>query len=154
MKKILSMILVLTMVFATTASADAATHPAKVKNVYAAKITTKSISLKWKKASHAKYYQVFMITKTYKSHGKTKYKYKKVKSTKKTNCTIRKLKAGKTYKFRIRAVNKKKKGKLSNIKKVKTKQNTQRFKVVFKYKVQGDYSPETGNTVKNESVTR
>ena len=99
--------------------------PAKVKGVVASKIGRKTVSLKWSKAKNAKYYQILKVTKTYRSGGKTKYKYKKVGTTKNCRYKVKGLKSGKTYKFRVRAVNGssqvKRVGKMSKVKKVRTK---------------------------------
>lgn len=95
--------------------------PAKVKGVVSSKVGKKSVTLRWSKAKNAKYYQIYKVTRTYKSGGKTKYKYKKVGNTKKRTYKIKGLRPGKAYKFRIRAVNGTKKGKMSKIEKVRTK---------------------------------
>ena len=99
--------------------------PAKVKGVVASKIGKRSVALKWKKAKNAKYYQIFKATKTYKSGGKTKYKYEKIASTKNCKYKIRGLSSGKAYRFKVRAINGskqiKKKGKMSKSKRVRTK---------------------------------
>ena len=91
--------------------AEAASKPAKVKSVKVTKKTQTSVTLKWKKAKRAKKYQVFV---------KSSKKYKKVKTLKKTKVTIKKLKAGKTYRFKVRGIRGKKVGKFSKVIKAKT----------------------------------
>ena len=59
-----------------------------------AKSSTSSISLSWKKVSGASGYEVQM------KNGKT---YKAVAATSKTNATVKKLKTGTKYTFRVRA---------------------------------------------------
>lgn len=77
----------------------AAAKPAKVKGVKATSVKTTSMKIRWKKAKRAKGYRL------YKYDSKTK-KYKKVKTTKKRSYTVKKLKAGKKYSFKVRAYRK------------------------------------------------
>lgn len=60
---------------------------------------TSSVKLSWKKTKGATGYRL------YKYNSKTK-KWEKVKTTSKTSYTVKKLKAGTTYKFRVRAYTK------------------------------------------------
>ena len=83
-------------------SAD--TKPKKVTGLKAKKQTTTSITLNWSKASGATGYEVY-------KYNSSKKKWEKVGSTTKTSYTVKKLKAGTKYKFKVRAyktVNKKK----------------------------------------------
>ena len=78
---------------------------------------SKKISLKWKKISGAKGYQIQYATNK-------KFKSKKTKTTTKLRYTIKKLKKKKTYYVRVRAYKSSKKkvyGKWSNVKKIKVK---------------------------------
>lgn len=112
MKKIIAIIIAITIAFIPVMGAEAVSKPAKVKSVKVTKKTQTSVTLKWKKAKRAKKYQVFV---------KSSKKYKKVKTLKKTKVTIKKLKAGKTYRFKVRGVRGKKVGKFSKVIKVKVK---------------------------------
>ena len=83
-------------------SAD--TKPKKVTGLKAKKQTTTSITLNWSKVSGATGYEVY-------KYNSSKKKWEKVGSTTKTSYTVKKLKAGTKYKFKVRAyktVNKKK----------------------------------------------
>jgi hypothetical protein len=86
--------------------------PAKVK-IKSIKAGKKKITVKWKKAKHARKYKVY-----YRVKGTKKWKSKTVK---KTSCTIKKLKSKKTYQVRVRAINLTLKGKYSKTKTVKVK---------------------------------
>lgn len=99
------------------ASAKRITKPAKVKLIVAKNQKSKKISLKWKKISGAKGYQIQYATNK-------KFKSKKTKTTTKLRYTIKKLKKKKTYYVRVRAYKSSKKkvyGKWSNVKKIKVK---------------------------------
>lgn len=74
----------------------------------------RTISVKWKKIKEAKKYKIQFATNK-------KFKKAKIKMCKKTIYQIKKLKKGKTYYIRVRAVNGKKQGKWSKAKKVKIK---------------------------------
>ena len=83
-------------------SAD--TKPKKVTGLKAKKQTTTSITLNWSKASGATGYEIY-------KYNSSKKKWEKVGSTTKTSYTVKKLKAGTKYKFKVKAyktVNKKK----------------------------------------------
>lgn len=86
--------------------------PAKVK-IKSIKAGKKKLTVKWKKAKHARKYKVY-----YRVKGTKKWKSKTVK---KTSCTIKKLKSKKTYQVRVRAINLTLKGKYSKTKTVKVK---------------------------------
>ena len=73
-----------------------------------------TISVKWKKIKDAKKYKIQFATNK-------KFKKAKVRICKKTSYQIKKLRKGKTYYIRVRAVNGKKQGKWSKAKKVKIK---------------------------------
>jgi len=89
--------------------------PAKVKNVKLVGTTSTTISVKWSKVKSAKKYQV-----AYKKAGAKKYKVITLK-TAKIAYTIKKLNKGTKYYVKVRAVNGKKKGKWSKIRKITTK---------------------------------
>ena len=79
-------------------------NPSKVKGLKAKKQTTTTVTLSWSKASGATGYEVY-------KYNTSKKKWEKVGSTTKTSYTVKKLKAGTKYKFKVRAyktVNKKK----------------------------------------------
>ena len=113
MKRVLSIILTIMIVFTITSpDAQAAVRkPARVTWSKCSAAQT-SISLRWKKAKYAKKYEIYQLV------GK---KFKKIRTSKARRSTIKKLKAGKTYKFKVRAVNGRKKGKLSKVKTIRTK---------------------------------
>jgi len=73
----------------------AAKKPAKVKWT-SVKRSGRKITLKWKKAKNAKKYQVYMSSKK-------KGKFKKAMTVKSTKATVKKLKKGKAYYFKVRA---------------------------------------------------
>ena len=86
--------------------AKKAKKPSKVTGLKVTGTSATTVSLKWKKAKHAKKYVV------YKASGNNG-KYRKVKTVKKARYTAKKLTTNTTYHFKVRAVNGKKKGKLS-----------------------------------------
>lgn len=94
--------------------------PAKVTGVKVVAKTTSSVTLKWKKAKRTKKYQVFM---------KKGSKFKKIKTTKNIKVVVKKLKAGTVYKFKVRGINGKKKGKYSKIIGVKTNKKSKGGKI-------------------------
>ena len=96
-----------------TASA-AAKKPAKVAGLKAKPAKT-SLTLTWKKAKNAKKYEVYQL--------KAK-KYKKIKTLKTRKLVVKKLKTNTKYKFKVRGINGKKKGKFSKVIAVKTKKGT------------------------------
>lgn len=73
-----------------------ATDPDEVENLKASKKTTTSVTLKWSKEKRATGYQVYMYDSTQK-------KYVRKVTVKGTTATIKNLKAGTTYKFKVRA---------------------------------------------------
>lgn len=85
--------------------------PAKAKISSAKNVKGKKISVKWNKVSRATKYQVKAVC------GKKTI----IKTTKKTNYTIKKLTKGKKYKIYVRAYNKYGYGKWSRVKKVTIK---------------------------------
>ena len=105
---------------------SAASKPGKVKNLTAIAISYNAVKLKWKKAKRAKTYHVYIST-----GGKYKYK----KETRSTSCTIKKLKGNKNYRFKVRALRGKKKGKKSKAAYAKTY-----CKVTFVYKHENDWN--------------
>lgn len=81
----------------TIAAPKPVTAPKKV-TMKSAKAGKKKASIKWKKVSGAKGYQI-----QYSTSKKFTKKTTKSKTTKKTSITIKKLKAKKTYYFRVKA---------------------------------------------------
>ncbi|MDE6566385.1 MAG: fibronectin type III domain-containing protein, partial [Lachnospiraceae bacterium] len=111
--------------------------PAKTRITRAKSTKKKQAIIKWKKVKEIKGYQLVYGT-TRGLHKKTKKKI-----TKKNSLTIRGLKAGKTYYFKVRCYSKDSKGKkvygkYSKVKKVKIKDKKKKVvkkKVVTKKKV-------------------
>lgn len=107
----------------TTTETYAASKPSRVK-VYSAKARSyNSITLKWYKAKNAKKYQVYRATKKY-------GKYKRMWTTTKRSYTNTCLSFNKTYYYKVRAVNGKKKGSFSKIKSVKTRIGTPNIEIM------------------------
>ncbi len=98
-----------------TPQADAATKLSKVKNVSVVTKDNTNITLKWKKVKGATY-QVKVMNKNKKKLRLVKAKKKKKKITK--------LKKNTKYYFKVRAEQKKKRGKWSKIKGVRTANET------------------------------
>lgn len=96
-------------------------NPAQVTGLKASNQKTTSLKLNWKKAEGATGYKV------YKYNTKTK-KYQKIATTKSTSYTVKKLKAGTKYQFKVlayRTVNKKEyTGKYSSVLATATKPST------------------------------
>lgn len=86
--------------------------PAKVKSVKVTKTTTSSIKIAWNKAKNTKKYQV-----AYKKKTAKKWTYK---STKSRSYCAKSLPQNTRYQFKVRAINGKKKGKWSSVKKTYT----------------------------------
>jgi hypothetical protein len=78
----------------------AASRPGKVTGVTAKTASSGSITLKWKKAAGAKAYQIYKVTKTGSKRIAT------VKGASKRAYTVKGLKSGTRYCFKIRAINK------------------------------------------------
>ena len=110
----IAVMIAFTPAIAFTQSASAATRPGKVLWSSITKTPT-TVTLKWQKASKAKGYSVYQ---------KKSGKYKKIKTTTKRTYTTKKLKAFKSYSFKVRAYRmsggKKVYGKYSSAKKVTT----------------------------------
>ena len=96
------------------AYAASAKKPAKVTIKTAKAASASSVKVTWKKAKNAKKYQVYASTK--KSSG-----FKKVATTSKTAVTVKKLKAGTKYYFKVRGLNGKTKGAFGKVKAATTK---------------------------------
>lgn len=87
--------------------------PAQVKNLKATNVKQKQLKLTWSKADGAANYEVYKST-----DGK---KWTKVTTTSSTSCTVKNLKAGNKYQFKVRAVSKmKKNGSYSSVLKTGT----------------------------------
>lgn len=103
----------------------AAKKPGQVKNIEEVKATDKSVTIKFKKVSGAKKYQVRVYetirqpqtkknadgSRTYSNKWKTKKKIFTKLDTKKTSCTIKGLNKSSSYAVKIRAYNGKSYGK-------------------------------------------
>lgn len=85
---------------AYSSSVKAVTGPAKVTGLKAKKVTKSAYKISWKKVSKATSYAI------YKKTGNGSYKKIKTVSAKNTSYTVKKLKAGKTYKFYVKAIRK------------------------------------------------
>ena len=109
MKKVwaitLTMLLAITVFVSSGVEAFAASRPGKVTGVSVKAASYSSVTLKWKKAKGAKGYQIYKITKT------GKKKIATVKGASKKRYTVKKLKSGIKYCFKIRAFNRNKKKK-------------------------------------------
>ena len=107
MKKALTitLILLLAITVFTASGTDslAASKPGKVTGVSAKAASSNSIALKWKEAKGAKGYQIYQVTK------KGSKKIATVKGASKRTYTVKGLKSGSEYRFKIRAFNQKKK---------------------------------------------
>ena len=100
MKKLLAVVPVLVLCFIMTVTVEAATvkKPAKVTSVKASSVTATKTTIRYKKATRAKGYQIRYSTKSNMKSSKT------VKTTK-TKKTLTGLKANTTYYVRVRAYN-------------------------------------------------
>lgn len=117
-KKIYSLFLVLALLFGLVTgemTSDAASLKRPVVKVVSS--TKTSVKLKITKVKKATSYRIYQSTSK-------KGTYKKVATTKKTSRTIKKLRPGKTYYYKVKAVRKKQSSKYSKIVRVKTKPNT------------------------------
>nr|WP_296192513.1 fibronectin type III domain-containing protein [uncultured Anaerobutyricum sp.] len=110
---LLMAILSLAVVFFVPQSTQAATtrRPAQVTSL-SVKLTAKNTAkITWKKASNAKSYQLYCSV-----NGGS---YKKIKTTKSTSYTHKKLKSGATYVYKVRGVNQKKTGNYSSVQRIR-----------------------------------
>ena len=96
-----------------TAYAASSISIKKTPALKASKVKAKSVKLSWSKVKKATKYEIYRST--------DKKNWKLVKTTDKTSVTIKKLKTGKTYYFKVRALTKKKTGVFSKVKKVTPK---------------------------------
>ena len=111
---IIMAVLSLMVLFFVPQNTQAATvkRPSQVRNL-TVKLTAKNTAkLTWKKASNATKYQVYCSV-----NGA---KYKKIKTTKGTSLTHKKLKNGATYVYKIRGINQKKTGNYSSVQRIRT----------------------------------
>ncbi len=74
----------------------AATEPDEVENLKVSSKTKTSVTLKWSKVPRASRYQVYL-------YDSAEGKYVRQVTVKKNTATVKELKAGKTYKFKVRA---------------------------------------------------
>ena len=95
--------------------------PKKVTSVKVKKQTTTSVTLNWSKATGATGYEVY-------KYNTSKKKWEKVGSTTKTSYTVKNLKAGTKYKFKVKA-----------------------YKTVSKKKYYGSYSSELQTATKTST---
>ena len=73
-----------------------ATEPEEVDDLYASGVYKKTVSLKWRKENRVTGYQVYV-------YSASKGKYVKKASVKENSATIRDLKTGTNYRFKVRA---------------------------------------------------
>ena len=112
-KKVISFIVCLVVCLALMPSfAIAASKPAPPKGLKGTALSTSSIKLSWKKVKKAKKYII------YRKYGS---KFKKMATTRKTSYTVKKLKAGTRYSFKVAVKTAKGTSKQSAAKKVITK---------------------------------
>ena len=112
--RIIMAVLSLMVLFFVPQNIQAATvkRPSQVTNL-TVKLTAKNTAkLTWKKASNATKYQVYCSV-----NGA---KYKKIKTTKGTSLTHKKLKNGATYVYKVRGINQKKTGNYSSVQRIRT----------------------------------
>ena len=95
LKSVISIIFCLTLIFTSMLPAFAAV--AKVKTLTTSQVTATTATLKWSKVSGATGYEV----EQYVSKN-----WKKIATSTKTTYTVKKLKLGSSYKFRVRALQK------------------------------------------------
>lgn len=91
------------------AEVSAASRPAKVKSLKVSSAGYNSLKISWKKAKRAKGYQIYRATK---KNGKYK-KIKTIKKAKTVSWTNKKLKTGKRYYYKVRAIRGSRKGSFS-----------------------------------------
>lgn len=122
-KRIASLILVTIFTFVSVFAAfsaptyAASKKPSRVTGVKVTATSGTSLKITWKKTKNAKKYQIYRA-------AKKSGKYKLIKTTTKTKYVNTKLKTGKKYYYKVRAINGKKKGKFSAIKSGTTKKTT------------------------------
>ena len=75
---------------------EAATEPDEVENVKASSKTKNTVTLKWSKVPRASRYQVYI-------YDSAKGKYVRKVTVKSNSATVKELKAGTSYKFKVRA---------------------------------------------------
>lgn len=75
---------------------EAATEPDEVENVKASSKTKNTVTLKWSKVPRASRYQVYI-------YDSAKGKYVRKVTVKSNSATVKELKAGTAYKFKVRA---------------------------------------------------
>lgn len=99
----LTLLLTVTLFVVSGTESLAASKPGKVTGISAKAASSSSITLKWKKVKGAKGYQIYKVTK------KGSRKIAAVKGASKKTYTVKGLKSGTRYCFRVRAINKEKK---------------------------------------------
>ena len=112
----------------------------KTYNVSVSKYSKTSITLKWKKASNAKQYEVY-------EYDTKKKAYKKIKTLKGTALTIKNRKANTSSRYKVRAVNGSVKGSCSSVITAHTTLTTPKLKKTTKNRV------STIKVEKNKSAT-
>ncbi|MBR3148792.1 MAG: fibronectin type III domain-containing protein [Eubacterium sp.] len=126
MKKLLSIVLSITILLSITAGVGIAAEASgvgKVSNLTVSSTAAKSVSLKWKTVQKATGYQVYYST----SKNKDFKKAKTIKKGSVVTAKVAKLKSNKTYYFKVRAVKGKATGKFSNVISAKTKKSTEQI---------------------------
>lgn len=109
-KNILSILIILTMVFAFVGAMNVETtyaatkKPAKVTGLKVTKASDTKVKISWKKAKNAKKYQVYQ--------KKDDGNYKLVKTTTKKSCTVAAVQE-EAYSYKVRGINGSKKGSFS-----------------------------------------
>ena len=95
--------------------------PSRVKNLTVSGRTQKSVTLKWGASKKAWKYEVWQ------KKGK---KFRKIRAVKKRNVTIKGMKPGTAYRFRVRGIRGKRKGAFSKVRKAMTLKEVRRKKKI------------------------
>ena len=103
--------LIFSVSFSVTTGASSETSASRPKIISLKLKPDTSVQIKWSMANKAEKYELYVSVNS--------RKYKKLKVLKRHYFTHRKLKAGYTYSYKVRAINGKKKGKFSKTKKIK-----------------------------------
>lgn len=132
-KRICSLLLIFALVLASfnvnLVEANATVKP-NIKRVTLVSSVTTFVS--WNKVSGASKYEVYC--------AKNDGNFKRVKTTRGTSCSFKKLDLGTKYSYKIRAIVKGKKGAFSNIKSIMTKDWAYLMDVTKPYKIPYEYS--------------
>ena len=126
---VLAIVLVLTAFNANLIEANAATKP-NIKRVTLVSSVTTSVS--WSKVAGASKYEVYC--------SQNSNKFKKIKTTKATSCSFKRLELGTKYSYKIRAIINGKKSAFSNTKSIVTKNWAYLLEVTEPYKTPYEYN--------------